>query len=1439
MDFKIIIANCISSSKLGEEDIWRISVLLTSKKISIDDLITSLEEELVSPIASQKKRGIEIIEQVLWKYLPNEDFNEVHVKLICCFVLNYISDWACIDGVVGIIKCIFQSQYPELLKRIKIDIRDDEKLMDEYSFSPIIQLEDRDSGREERNLPPGKLVCDGKYVQSYLEISSYHKFDGHFNIQPPQDDEELFKMSLAFYLLTQILYKVSTRQLVYSSRVKIIELFLLIFENQEFHSELERLGPGMVPIVIQHIENEKDPRVLIKAFPLIQNILVSFHDTISKYDIEYMKFKKGNSSTSIDRKNDGYDLYQLYFGRVPELSEEEKLNLISKQNLRVQDETDQVGEDEVTSDFEPLSNKENGILSCLISETLFSYFPLQFQSGFSHNIHFGKVSPKDLKRVYFLAITCSELIQDSLIQAIVEFIDTQGLLENVITNYEELHFKDETEFELFADSNDNFAETPNKPINLSQKDQEILSDSLTLLYMAKYKFDPETINKYISSIFLLMNELLKNTVISSQETYQQLLRTFFFFLKLELGYQKGQQMLNAALNKFIIPKIIFKLNSSHQLDKFAFNILELFILTKNESVIENIMNNFALDNIFNGNSIEKININSKLLTSFYIFVKNDRDKPKSELKKFDSFLFKAKEALKIMESDQEQEKNLKSLDLPKLSLYSVVKCILGEHKDLKGCYLQTLEYHWTAFSSKNELEKSHLIGICSLLMFSNPEESRKFWFNYLYSARTDGFGPVSPRIILEKIVFSLVEEEMAPSNLVENLVRELAIRSVLYKAHEAFSLECWQDINLNVQNILEILDSEKWRNVKLNTGTQIHSGKWVSDILSSVSTVKNQFFVAENKQLFGTLFKRLGALTFKLYRYIFEEEKKTESEDFLMNLKKTFDSSSNIWILLVFINELISYIILERLENNESVTDLLEACSDWLNEKVKEIGEENTQDSEMERLVNSEIEKLVITLLKLSNKAENSVKNKSKGYYKYKGENNTVFSKTLRYNLFNGEGFENEIFDEISKKLTKVSKLNYISELSQENSKEILSDLSSLLYIIGSDLNILVDQNSSENYLQVGKLKFIFNTTRSGTDNLDWIQESCLMSDQAIDNRAILILSSHDNANIGGCTHELVKLRMSNTNQTCPLTPEQHVEPTENHSEEYNSSENIEDLWPEVVPLTGNCYQKIDLRIPRIQEKVIEINKLILKCLSDTFPLNTQKSGGSGLYPLAVIPIISSMCNLNMTKILENFSSRSIRLILLLSLIECTNYRDYETKKLENPELIKLLAERDENSDIVMLDVESKLKEVRRLLNCKQASTKNDIWKCSMQELYVHNLQSLLILMRVLHYAREYKLVIYEKRNQNKHKLDFVFDDIGVYSTLVSNIIENHPNSLVRLISHLIISQVFKFPTVFRTNLKNTVVKSLNKSASKDINKDLRKLSCILKLKILVLNDHI
>ncbi|KAJ1604659.1 hypothetical protein OJ252_3672 [Cryptosporidium canis] len=622
MEFEISIANCISKERLQEEDVKCISDLLSRRKISLEDVVSSLESELVSPIASQKKRGIEIIEQLLWSYLPNKDFTTGHIKLICCFVLNYISDWACVDGVVGIIKCILSCEDAETLKQIRIDIRDDETVRDEYSFSPIIALKQRqeegEAGRPD--LGPGRTIRGGRYLKSYAEICSYHKFNNHFGIKDAESDEDLYCMSIVFYLVTQVLYRAPTRQLIYTSRIKIVDLLLFVFGRRDFHSELERLGPGVVPIVVQHIENEKDPRVLIKAFPLIQHVLEDFQEIISQYD---SSITTRESSGPGERGQSGdepepepeFDLYQLYMGRVPRLSDDERRSQELRHGSKEAEEEEETRQ-ESGSDLS--FGDSCGILSGLISEVLFSYFPLQFQSPTSQLPRLGAVSPKDLKSAYFSVITCSSLTQDSLVQAIVEYMDTQGLLESMITSYEDLNFGDEEEFRRYLDSSETSNQLTNKPIHLRQPDQDILSESLALLSMVSYEIDPKVINKYISSIFLLIGELLKNIVISTEQTNCLLLRVLFIFINHELRFKNGREIINTALSRSVIPKLLLKLSSDQQLDAFALNILDIFVLTRDRGVIRNITESFLLVDIAKNDTPDRIHINSKLLATLYI-----------------------------------------------------------------------------------------------------------------------------------------------------------------------------------------------------------------------------------------------------------------------------------------------------------------------------------------------------------------------------------------------------------------------------------------------------------------------------------------------------------------------------------------------------------------------------------------------------------------------------------------------------------------------------------------------------------------------------------------------------------------------------------------------------------------------------------------------------
>ncbi|POM83645.1 hypothetical protein CmeUKMEL1_08430 [Cryptosporidium meleagridis] len=1467
MDFEITIASCISSDKLQNDDIKIISTLLTNKQKSIEDLIVALEAELVSPIVSQKKRGIEIIEQVLSNYLPNKDFTLTHIKLLSCFVLNYISDWACVDSVVGIIKCIFACQDFTSLQKIKIDIREDENIKGEYYFNPIIKLDNDDNTKLE-DLGPGEVISGGKYFKSYSEICSYHKFINHFGIEDVKNDDELYEMSISFYLITQVLYRVSTRQLIYSSRIKIIDFFLYIFNKKEYYSELIRLGPGIVPIVIQHIENEKDPRVLIKAFPLIQNMIENFQEVIYQYDNQSMNNNLSScEKNEIDRE---YDIYQLYNGRIPKLSEEEKQNIqliYSSKDTKENDESCQG----ISNDL--FSGNENGILSNLISEVLFSYFPLQFQSSSSQLPITGAISPKDLKEAYISVITCSNIIQDSLIQAIVEYIDTQGLLENIIINYDDLHFEDEKELEKYLDSNIINNKVSNKPIHLKKSDQEILAESLTIIGMVKYDISPEIINKYISSVFLLINEFLKNTVVCSETTYKLLLNIFFIFINIELKFKNGQKILNTAVNQCIIPKLLLKLNSNQQLDLFAFNILEIFILTNNKVVIESIMNNFILIGILDNNNLEIIQINSKLLITLYLTDSNENNQyfQESEAK------YNVEKEIKSEKSDSEGvkdscigsfnsrmfayiesiEKNekLEDLELPQFCLFLILKYILNDYKQFINKFFQALDFHWSDFIHKTEIEKNYITGISAFLLLTNSSESREHWNNYLNANNANINEHYEKSLIqnsnsiIENLIYTIIKEEEIPSNMVDIFIKNNINVSILDSISSTMSLDKWELVNKKISNIMNILSSKKWSNICFIDHFSIKYNHWVGTIIDVISNITDYELIFENKNLFYEISKGFGILTYKFFKHIFESNDQNDkimslNDEIFEEIESKLNNSVNCWLVFVYINELLIQILSIDLKNQLFLEKFGRIFIHWINNKIENFNIDSYNSEKICRLINLEVEKLVINLLILIKSKENKIESdENSNLLNYKEKNKIVYNKTLRYFLFNGIGHLEDNYNEIKMIFDKASHdyYNSITTKNESNIENVYSDLFSSLYITGSDLSLLKNPNSNDFSITIGKTKYLFGKSEK-VDYNRFENEFQFNSNQNICCKIISIITICNN-NIGKYLFELTELKTSNSinfgnvqNSTLKADSKQETKPK--YSSQSTSSDPIEELWPEVISLSDNCYNKINLNHPDIQKKVLAVHSIVLESFSGIYPLSPYAERESYDYPLLLVPIISSMSNLNIKNIIDSFSSSSINCILMTSLIECTNFEDYKLVKLENPKLVKYLTEKT-SKDECNLDLSEYIKEIKKLLFCKQPSKESKKWNKSMHELQIHNLQLLSVLMRILYYTRENKLMIYERRNQNKHSLDFVLENLCVYSILVSNILENHPNALVRFLCNLIISQIFKFPTVFRTNIKDDIVKSLTNSSNNDSNKGLRKMSCILKLKILTLNDHI
>ncbi|KAJ1604834.1 hypothetical protein OJ253_3440 [Cryptosporidium canis] len=1382
MEFEISIANCISNERLQEEDVKCISDLLSRKKISLEDVVSSLESELVSPISSQKKRGIEIIEQLLWSYLPNKDFTTGHIKLVCCFVLNYISDWACVDSVVGIIKCILSCEDAETLKQIRIDIRDDETVRDEYSFSPIIALkqgqEEGEAGRSD--FGPGRMIGGGRYLKSYAEICSYHKFNNHFGIKDAESDEDLYCMSIVFYLVTQVLYRAPTRQLIYTSRIKIVDLLLFVFGKRDFHSELERLGPGVVPIVVQHIENEKDPRVLIKAFPLIQHVLEDFQEIISLYDSNVTRESSGSGERGQSGDEPEFDLYQLYKGRVPRLSDDERQGLELRHGSKEAEEAEETRQ-ESGSDLS--SGGSSGILSGLVSEVLFSYFPLQFQSPTSQLPRLGAVSPKDLKSAYFSVITCSSLTQDSLVQAIVEYMDTQGLLESMITSYEDLNFGDEGEFRRYLDSSETSNQLTNKPIHLRQPDQDILSESLSLLSMINYEIDPKVINKYISSIFLLIGELLKNIVISTEQTNYLLLRVLFIFINHELRFKNGREIINTALSRSVIPKLLLKLSSDQQLDAFALNILDIFVLTRDSGVIRNITESFLLVDIAKNDTPDRIHINSKLLVTLYILadakapvlesVSSAQDvqlsgeicRPPAGVA--DSFRSRVCEFLESagIQGGDESEPPLHGLELSRFCLLLVLECVQNDQMHVLDKLLGALEHHWSNYDQKSEAEKSLIAGCTSLLLFTNRSESRAHWRGYL-EARSPKAKDGVPQSddwssVLENLMYTVVVEKEAPPEMVSALVCRIS-SSVLESISGSLSLYKWTVISKRVASINVILRSRKWAGIYHEANLSTKYGQWVGAIIDSISSITDYGLILENKGLFYGVSKGFGVLTYRLWGHFFDLEDQGKNVwisrgGIFDQLQFRLDDASNCWLVFVYINELLAHMLPSH-HSKCIVSDRFgKLCNGLLNSRFVSHGMGAAGCERASRLINLEVEKFVISLsvLKKSTGSEEAC------ILDYKGDNEVIRNKILRCNLFNEIGDMEGNYREVKRQLSKISESLSSPDVPRDEAewRDLLGGVFSMLYITGSDLNLVRNPSSKELSVSAGNFRYLFK--RDNVENKAE-GESDRTQDQSLFGEMISVMTSCSKINTGKYLLEATKLKISGLDEAeapsdSALGTKTEVKAGAAGPEESAASSPIEELWPEVISLTDN--HPIDLSRSETREKVLAINQAVLESFSGIYPVDAKAERGLWSYPLVLVPVISSMSSLNMRSIIDRFSPDSIQSILEWSLIECTNFTEYRSEKLENPGLAEYLV--GKANEGAALSLETRIKEVKRLLMRKRPSPRSEAWTRSMQELQIHNLQSLSLLMRVLHYSRENKLEIYEKRSETRHSFDFVLENLG------------------------------------------------------------------------------
>ncbi|KAH8739196.1 hypothetical protein FG386_003574 [Cryptosporidium ryanae] len=1497
MGFEIILAKCINSEELNKEDIKAICDLLNDKTININEVIFSLESELVSPIVNQKKRGIEIISELLWNYLPNENFTNTHIKLISCFVLNYIYDWACIDAVISILRCIFETQNSDMLKSIKIDIRDDDNVFEEYSFNPIMQIKDGSNSNINTNFGKIKIFDTSdshrsrKYLKSYFEICSYHKFNNIFGVEDAKDDDDLYKMSLPFYLITQILYKVTTRQLVYSSRIIIVDFILFVFKNSNYDDELSRLGPGIVPILIQHIENEKDPRVLIKAFPLMEVMIKKFYGMITLYD-------KGNAVALNSNLDIEYGHYQIYHGRIPKLSKKEESRLVDKYKYLFENNKNfKNGLNDPFENFDldqPLSS--NGeILSSLISETLFAYFPLQFNSPNVNNKNQkGRIPKKDLKNVYFSAITCSDIIQDFLIQSIFEYVDTQGLLENI-------EFGDESNSlineygQIDEDTlNKNYVDkqSDNKPINMNKLDEEIFEDIICIFGMIKYEIDPCIINKYIPGVFLLLNELLKNTLISTDKVHKLLLIVFSIFVNLELKYKYGQNVVISSINKFVIPNIFNKINSNSHLDKFSFNILQIFVLTGNEAIIDNIKDKFLLKGISDGGNTEKINLNLKLLITIYLIKWNyDLSFPpgsiyitegqikvptKSEdnidshaLTSLEEYDDRVKCFLELTRSSINKyidvcKTKTKSntceyhFSLAEICIYTIYNFELGFINDVSMLIFDLLKHFWKDYCSLSENDKNYLIGLVSFCLVFRNNEAKNYWLSYYNNEDISNYNNI---YALEYVIYTVMLEDYVAEDLISSFVGNIKSNIIEIIKRDDFSINfCYLEKKL--VNTVDILNSSKWKFADLKKHLTFEIEEWINTIIHLVDlSFGSEDFIKmffENKNTYYKIFKNLAIITIKLFN-IHSSEYKVEltiTQIFEIISDKILKIENKMFILL-YINELTSKLLTYDVKFNiNSINTILDTCIEWVNKNNSEYNDDISN-----KLINDEIEKFIINSLLLEKDKFNI---KKSILSKLDQKNNVIIGKISRYYLFSQTSNFEVIYQEIKDSLNKLQTGKCTNDSQESDDQSNLQgqtddnlnlelfDSIKLLYIIGSDLNLMKNQNYDNISLLLGKTKYILESNDTedcalfnSIDNSIFSGDLYLVPLMSVSNPStftINILSVYNNHNNGKFLYQILDYYVNShrTNEKTNITFYRSIGSTENDEIENSQVESLCDIWPTVIPITNNSYPVINLNDKLIQERIIYINKIIVDHYKHIFTDNLINYRNS---TLLLIPLVSNMNNLNISIILNNYSSSMLNSILFLSLLECTNYLSYKSTRCVNTNLFNYIVDlaeiqntknKDDKNTDSTLDPNF---EITKLLRMKETPKNNSTR--SNKELFIFNMQSLSVLMRIIHYSRENKLTIYENKSNGKHKLDFIFENLRVYSVLVLNIIENHPNSLVRFISLLIISQIFKFPSVFRTNTKNSVMKTLTIASNNDPNKKLRELSSILKLKIVTMNDHI
>ncbi|EEA06554.1 uncharacterized protein CMU_012280 [Cryptosporidium muris RN66] len=1423
MTFMEDIALCIIEDSINEENINKIVKLISNGTNCMFDLIESLSGQLASTLAEERKKGINILRLVFKGLILKDTLSNDCIKLLSCFVVNYLLDWACIDDVLDILTCIIKTK-SEVLRCTYLNILEDDKLFEEYSFNPIVSI---NTGIK------GKVMNDGNSIKLCTKICTFHKFSNQYGIDNVDKQEDLYKMTLLFYIFTQIIYIVPTRQLVYTSRISVLNILIIFFENEEYITNIRRMGPAAIPAIIQHIQGEKDPRVLILSFRLIKNLLLKFEDIIKIYDnIEVDKDKSALLDTC--------SKHDYYKGLIPEI-------VFDNKNL----------EDCEYLEMNEIENNSSNILSTLISDVLLSYFPLNFHPP-ANDIH--KISPKTLKKLLFEAITSTNLLQDAIIKTIIELMDTQNLVEdNIYINKFDVNFI----YEEFCFDNyelENKKDSKLSPVILGIEDEEILQDIKDILTLYGINLIPNIITKYINELFLFIQQLLKRTIICNNNICSLLFYIIGTLFKYQSLDKDGDFILRNGIHKYIILDMINKLQNlddSTELDPFSLNLINSCNLYYNMFIlicIENEFLDYLIQNIMNvGKSrIITLRILSSLLYTHLINIYQSDNNILLEINKNPIFL-KLCEFCKLS--------YLNESDDYILLIYCLCSLIIEYNNNTNTnnimWFYDELKRKWDNINHLSKDNQSFIYAITCILFIQNEDISRDFWLEYIKNKSIQSIQSNYNLIILRFIIYSFYKSQNPPISIIKSVTNDIE-EIILCDISESNNNEQIKYCLIFLKMIWNILNIYKCKNIILNISINIDN--WLEHIFYHIfPTLINNKLIEKYQYDMNNSYKYIKSINlndnFDYRKYIWiignlisslkfinlsTSDLIIKIIDYINHFKNILNDNELFFIYRIFLfillngitdNNYLFNLLDKNIEIDHSIVNILEYCYNWLND-LENIGSEI---KDFKCIYKSELEHLIINLIQFYFKYNSNDINKIQVIFQYKW-NSKIIGISIRLIELNTYINKQNIKDEDEQNLQFKYILDYtdqVCKLATSNNINELYLISCLLYIIGGNLPIIIKKDLTKSYLQIGNYYLNFNNI----NNEDYIRKFQNISD-------IFIYYK----NLGDCIIEDIQLNFYNfmdkldhiydniNNLIIPTSNNNDKDTIMDKIDILNNKEvdiDLENIWPLNINLTDLCSQ-ININQTIIKSYYIKISDIIISKIIQTILYNDYKVNS-----LILIPIMAIFSNVSISLILKYNNENILRYIFMLSLLECSGLNtnnpnensklkilliDYTSKKFEND-----LDNNFDNDEII------KLLDWQENKNCF-----SDIKFEESSDYFIYNLQTLSILIRFIYFVHKRNISFNSNINQDySNNLDFICNDLFIYGLLASHIIIYHPLPLVRLFSYLLIKQIFKFPGIFRIGIKNKILSALSYLINNEKNKFLRNSASILHCQLIIMEDSL